>query len=81
MERVLVRPFKTTVWSVPYLVDDMEKESDENAKHIKKYRAVFAQGRGVAWPKEATFNARHGFAVTSAEQWALEHLGKARRAE
>ncbi|WP_158894412.1 MULTISPECIES: aromatic alcohol reductase [unclassified Pseudomonas] len=81
LERVLKRPFKTDVWSVPYLVDAMEQESDENAKHIKKYRAVFAQGRGVAWPMEATFNARHGFAMTSAEQWALEHLGEAGRAE
>ncbi|MDH4763309.1 aromatic alcohol reductase [Pseudomonas sp. CBMAI 2609] len=81
LERVLKRPFKTNVWSVPYLVDAMEQESDEDAKHIKKYRAVFAQGRGVAWPMETTFNARHGFAVTSAEQWALEHLGEAGRAE
>nr|WP_314562195.1 aromatic alcohol reductase [uncultured Pseudomonas sp.] len=81
LERVLKRPFKTDVWSVPYLLDAMEQESDENAKHIKKYRAVFAQGRGVAWPMETTFNARHGFAVTSAEQWALEHLGEAGRAE
>lgn len=81
LERVLRRPFKTNVWSVPYLVDAMEQESDEDAKHIKKYRAVFAHGRGVAWPMETTFNARHGFAVTSAEQWALEHLGEAGRAE
>jgi hypothetical protein len=81
LKRVLKRPFKTNVWSVPYLVDAMEQESDEDAKHIKKYRAVFAQGRGVAWPMETTFNARHGFAVTSAEQWALEHLGEAGRAE
>ena len=81
LEWVLKRPFKTNVWSVPCLVDDMEKESDENAKHIRKYRAVFGQGRGVAWPMETTFNAQHGFAVTSAEQWALEHLGEAGRAE
>ncbi|MDR6236551.1 aromatic alcohol reductase [Pseudomonas oryzihabitans] len=77
LERVLKRSFKTNVWSVPYLLDEMEQETDEHAKHIKKYRAVFAQGRGVAWPKDTTFNARHGIEVTSAEQWAREHLGEA----
>lgn len=81
LERVLQRPFSTQVWTVPQLLDELEKEPDEQLKHIWKYRAVFAQGRGVAWPLEATFNARHGFAVTSAEQWAREHLVEAGRAE
>lgn len=81
LERVLQRPFTTQVWTVPYLLDELAKEPDEQLKHIRKYRAVFAQGRGVAWPKETTFNARHAFAVTSAEQWAQEHLGKTWRSE
>ncbi|MEJ8317921.1 aromatic alcohol reductase [Pseudomonas oryzihabitans] len=76
LERVLQRPFSTRVWPVPQLLDELEKEPDEQLKHIWKYRAVFAQGRGVAWPMETTFNARHGFPVTSAEQWAREHLGQ-----
>lgn len=81
LERILQRPFTTQVWTVPYLLDELAKEPDEQLKHIRKYRAVFAQGRGVAWPKETTFNARHAFAVTSAEQWAQEHLGKTWRSE
>ncbi|WP_145247784.1 aromatic alcohol reductase [Pseudomonas oryzihabitans] len=81
LERVLQRPFSTRVWPVPQLLDELEKEPDEQLKHIWKYRAVFAQGRGVAWPMETTFNARHGIAVTSAEQWAREHLVEAGRAE
>lgn len=76
LERVLQQPFSTRVWPVPQLLYELEKEPDEQLKHIWKYRAVFAQGRGVAWPMETTFNARHGFAVTSAEQWAREHLGQ-----
>lgn len=76
LERVLQRPFSTQVWTLPQLLDELEKEPDEQLKHIWKYRAVFAQGRGVAWPMETTFSARHGFAVTSAEQWAREHLGQ-----
>ncbi|RAU35117.1 aromatic alcohol reductase [Pseudomonas sp. RIT411] len=81
LERVLQRPFSTQVWTLPQLLDELEKEPDEQLKHIWKYRAVFAQGRGVAWPMETTFNARHGIAVTSAEQWAREHLVEAGRAE
>lgn len=81
LERVLQRPFSTQVWTLPQLLDELEKEPDEQLKHIWKYRAVFAQGRGVAWPMETTLNARHGFPVTSAEQWAREHLVEAGRAE
>ncbi|MGP0150246.1 aromatic alcohol reductase [Pseudomonas oryzihabitans] len=81
LERVLQRPFSTQVWTLPQLLDELEKEPDEQLKHIWRYRAVFAQGRGVAWPMETTFNARHGFPVTSAEQWAREHLVEAGRAE
>lgn len=79
LERVLKRPFKSNVWPVSFLMDEMEKESDEGLKHIKKYRAVFAQGRGVAWPKDTTFNDRHAIATTTAEQWAVAHLGDAHK--
>jgi uncharacterized protein YbjT (DUF2867 family) len=71
LERVLGRPFKRNVWSVPYLIQELEKDPTH---HIKKYRAVFAQGKGVAWPKAATFNEQQSIQVTTAEQWARENL-------
>ncbi|MDF3980445.1 aromatic alcohol reductase [Luteibacter sp. PPL554] len=71
LERVLGRPFKRNVWTVPYLLDELRKDPTH---HIKKYRAVFAQGRGVAWPKNGTFNEQHSIAVTTAEMWARDHL-------
>ncbi|WP_425930321.1 aromatic alcohol reductase [Pseudomonas sp. NyZ201] len=71
LERVLRRPFTTNVWTVPYLMEELEKDP---AHHIKKYRAVFAQGRGVSWPKAATFNAQQAIPVTTAEEWARNHL-------
>lgn len=74
LERALGRPFKSNVWTVPYLMDELKKDPTH---HIKKYRAVFAQGRGVAWPKAGTFNDRQSIAVTTAEQWAQQHLAKA----
>ncbi|PZP22554.1 aromatic alcohol reductase [Pseudomonas kuykendallii] len=71
LERALGRPFKRNVWTVPYLLQELEKDPTHP---IKKYRAVFAQGRGVAWPKADTFNARQSFPVTTAEQWVRQNL-------
>lgn len=71
LERVLERPFKRNVWTVEHLIQELEKDPTH---HIKKYRAVFAQGRGVAWPKAGTFNEQQSIQVTSAEQWARENL-------
>ena len=71
LERVLGRPFKRNEWTVPYLMEELEKDPTH---HIKKYRAVFAQGRGVAWPKAGTFNERQAIQVTTAEQWAQANL-------
>ncbi|HEK0908030.1 TPA: aromatic alcohol reductase [Pseudomonas putida] len=71
LERVLGRPFKRNEWTVPYLMDELEKDPTH---HIKKYRAVFAQGRGVAWPKAGTFNEQQAINLTTAEQWARANL-------
>lgn len=71
LERVLGRPFKRNEWTVPYLMEELEKDPTH---HIKKYRAVFAQGRGVVWPKADTFNERQAIQVTTAEQWAQANL-------
>lgn len=73
LERVLGRSFKRNVWTVPYLMQELEKDPTH---HIKKYRAVFAQGRGVAWPKAVTFNERQSMPVMTAEEWARENLGE-----
>lgn len=72
LEHALGRPFKTNVWTVPFLMDELRKDPTH---HIKKYRAVFAQGRGVAWPKPGTFNEQQSIPVTTAEQWARANLG------
>lgn len=41
---------------------------------IKKYRAVFAEGKGVAWPKRDSFNEKKDIKVTTAEEWMRENL-------
>lgn len=58
-------------WTVPELKRQLAADPD-NA--MRKYRAVFAEGRGVAWDKTQTFNARRGIAVSGVAQWLREHL-------
>ncbi|MDJ0318997.1 aromatic alcohol reductase [Pseudarthrobacter sp. PS3-L1] len=71
LEDVLQRPFRRAVWSIPFLLDDLAKDPENMTK---KYRAVFAQGRGVAWDKSQTFNARRAISVTNAREWIGSNL-------
>lgn len=71
LEDVLQRPFRRAVWSIPFLLDDLAKDPENMTK---KYRAVFAQGRGVAWDKGQTFNARRAIPVTNAREWIGSNL-------
>ncbi|MHC6226177.1 aromatic alcohol reductase [Pseudomonas sp. X10] len=71
VERVTGRTVVREELSVEQLKADLEKMPDDN---LRKYRAVFAMGRGVAWDKAKTFNAHQGLPVTSAEQWARSNL-------
>ncbi|MGB3895233.1 MAG: aromatic alcohol reductase [Mycolicibacter sinensis] len=58
-------------WTVAHLLDELERNPGDS---LCKYRAVFALGRGVAWPKAATFNAIRGISTTTAEEWASKYL-------
>ncbi|CAE6895857.1 aromatic alcohol reductase [Paraburkholderia domus] len=58
-------------WSVPQLTGELAQEPG-NA--IRKYRVVFAEGTGVAWNKDQTFNAQRGIAVCGLEDWMRENL-------
>ncbi|MBF7140976.1 MULTISPECIES: aromatic alcohol reductase [Pseudomonas] len=71
VERVIGRKVERRVLSVPQLLEDLAEKPDDN---LRKYRAVFALGRGVAWEVAITFNALHELPVTSAEQWAQLNL-------
>jgi hypothetical protein len=71
VERVGGAPVERNEWTIEHLQDDLEKHP---ADTMKKYRAVFARGNGVAWPKEFSFNAVNGFPTTGAEEWASTHI-------
>ncbi|BBX14914.1 MAG: aromatic alcohol reductase [Mycolicibacter algericus] len=58
-------------WTVAHLLHDLDRNPDDG---LRKYRAVFAQGKGVAWPKAGTFNVTRGIPTTTTEEWARKHL-------
>lgn len=60
-----------TEWSVPDLKRELADDPDNS---IKKYRAVFAEGKGVAWDKSQTFNAQRGIAACGLEGWMRANL-------
>jgi hypothetical protein len=58
-------------WSVPQLERELAEDPQNS---LRKYRAVFAAGTGVAWDKNQTFNAFQGIAVCDLQQWMRENL-------
>ena len=71
VDSVLGREVRRVEWSVPQLKAELAENPDDP---IKKYRVVFAEGRGVSWNVEETFNARRGIEVVGVERWARENL-------
>lgn len=71
VDAVLNRQVQRVVWSVPALKAALRQEPDDA---IRKYRLAFAEGRGVAWSLEQTFNGQRGLRVADVERWARENL-------
>ena len=51
----------------------MKKDPENN---IKKYRVVFAEGRGVAWEMSRAWNKKKGIKVTDVETFVRAKFGK-----
>lgn len=71
LESSLGHTFGRSVWSEEYLLDELARDPNNM---MCKYRAAFAQGRGVAWDKGGTFNSQRGFAVTDVASWINTNL-------
>ena len=71
VEQSLGRLIRREVLTVPDLMADLAQSPDDV---MRRYRAVFAIGRGMWWDKNATFNARRGIPVTDAASWLQAHL-------
>lgn len=76
LDALLGRNLQRIEWTVAKLMDELARDP---ADPMKKYRAVFAQGKGVAWDKRMTYNARHGIALTTTAQWIAQNLAAGSR--
>ncbi|WP_117311817.1 aromatic alcohol reductase [Stenotrophomonas sp. G4] len=63
--------FSYSVWSTPQLMQEL---ADDPSNMIKKYRAVFAQGKGVSWDKDLTFNVKAGAKLEGIRDWMKTNL-------
>lgn len=69
VERGLKRKVERMEWTVPALMADLAAAPDDS---MRKYRAVFAEGKGVAWAKADTYNAKRKIETINVAQW-IEH--------
>ncbi|PJL13492.1 aromatic alcohol reductase [Stenotrophomonas maltophilia] len=63
--------FSYSVWSTPQLMQEL---ADDPSNMIKKYRAVFAQGKGVSWDKDLTFNVKAEAKLEGIRDWMKTNL-------
>lgn len=89
VDRVTGNKVSRIVKTVKQLEDELAADPDDG---MKKYRVVFAEGRGtypstfvlcdsmtdddlgVAWDKQASFNAQNNLSAQTVEEWARENL-------
>ena len=74
VERELGRPIVRELLSIDDLNAELIEVPDDT---MRRYRAVFAIGRGMWWDKDKTFNARREIDVTDAAGWLRSHLAAA----
>ncbi|MDM9646706.1 aromatic alcohol reductase [Rhizobium sp. S163] len=71
LEEGFNRPFGRSEWTVPVLMDEL---AEDPQNMMRKYRAAFGIGRGMAWDKASTFNVRENIKVTDVSDWIDENL-------
>ena len=66
IDRLMGTEVLRRAWSVDELKRKLVQEPGDS---LRKYRVVFAEGRGVAWDQRSTFNVQRGIAVSGLEEW------------
>ncbi|EXJ91726.1 hypothetical protein A1O3_00276 [Capronia epimyces CBS 606.96] len=69
--RATGRSVTRRVWPLEYLREESREDPEDQ---LKRYRVVFAEGRGVSWPKEETWSAEAGIEMETVEEWARKNL-------
>jgi hypothetical protein len=73
LDNVLERRLRKVLWSVEDLKEELRKDP-ENV--LKRYRVVFAEGKGVAWDMTRTWSKEKNVEVIDVETYARKLYGK-----
>ena len=73
LEGALGHEVRVEDWGVEMLKEEL---ADDPGNGIKKYRVVFAEGRGVAWDEAETFNVKKGLKLQDVRGWVEENMGR-----
>jgi len=71
VESVTGKKVKREVLTVGRLKEDLKTDPNDS---VKKYRVVFAEGKGVSWDMEKTFNVQRAIEVQDVQSFAKEKL-------
>lgn len=76
VEKLLGKKLQRELWAV----DELFKELNEDPENrLKKYRALFAMGKGVAWPMEGTYNNQKSIFTEGVKEWLERNLSQSHR--
>ena len=71
VEITIGKRIRRELWSLAYLKDELAKDPDNG---LIKYRCVWAEGVGVAWPKKESFNAKKDILTETVKEYAARIL-------
>lgn len=71
IDQVLSRKVERQEWTLAKLNADLAAAPNDP---LRKYRAVFAEGVGVAWAKQDSYNATRGIDTTNVARWLERYL-------
>jgi hypothetical protein len=73
VEEILGKGVVREEWTVSLMREWLARSPED---FIQKYRVVFAEGKGVAWPIEETWNLKRGLYVEDVREWMMKNLLK-----
>lgn len=71
LEKVSGKEVVRDVWPLEHLREESSKDPEDL---IKRYRVVFAEGKGVSWPMEGTWSARKAMKMEGVEEWVRKNF-------
>lgn len=66
LESVVGKSITRSLWRTEYLKEESGKDPENK---LLKYRVVFSEGNGLAWPKEGTYNAEKNIDMEGIETY------------